>query len=62
MLLSGVRVVVDQAETEWINIFVTIEVHPSGWPAAKFCCHGQTQHVSIETNKNQTARTLQTKD
>lgn len=29
MLLSGVRVVLGPAETEWINIFVTIEVHPS---------------------------------
>lgn len=30
MLLSGVLVDVGPAETEWINIFVTIEVHPSG--------------------------------
>lgn len=30
MLLSGVCVAVGPAETEWINIFVTIEVHPSG--------------------------------
>lgn len=53
MLSSGVRVV-DPAETEWINIFVTIELCLNGRTAVKFRCHGN-HDVSVN-NVRQTGR------